>query len=97
MSLGITILVAVLGSSGLSSLIIALLQHHWNKNNAVTTALKVLLIDRVRYLGRCYLKDNEIHLDDKETLTEMFKAYQGLGGNGDLDIIMSEINKLQIV
>lgn len=97
MDLGITILLAVLGSSGLSAVIVAVLQHHWSKDNAVTVALKVLLIDRVRYLGRCYLKDGEIHLDDKEMLNEMYSAYKGLGGNGDLDIVMNEINKLQTV
>ena len=97
MELWVTILLAVLGSSGLSAIIVAVLQHHWNKDSAVTTALKVLLIDRVRYLGRCYIEDGEIHLDDKETLTEMHKAYEGLGGNGDLDILMNEVSKLKIV
>lgn len=97
MNVGITILLAVLGSSGLSAIIVAVLQHHWSKDNAVMMALKVLLIDRVRYLGRCYIQDGEIHLDDKENLREMFKAYKGLGGNGDLDIVMNEVDKLQIV
>ena len=97
MELWVTILLAVLGSSGLSAIIVAVLQHHWSKDDAVTTALKVIIIDRVRFLGRCYIKDGEIHLDDKENLREMYKAYKGLGGNGDLDIVMNEVDKLKIV
>lgn len=95
--IGITILIAVLGSTGLSSLIMAILQHHWNKDSSVTIALKVLLTDRIRHLGKRYIQDGQILLDDKENLKQMHNAYKGLGGNGDLDIVMSEVEKLQIV
>ena len=43
-------------------------------------AQKVLMIDRVRYLGSSYIHDGEIALEDKENLAEMYQAYKALGG-----------------
>lgn len=66
------------------------------KTDAIIAAQKVLIVDRVRYVGSCYIYAKEIDLDDKETLHNMHKAYKGLGGNGDLDTIMTEVDKLPI-
>lgn len=98
-----TILVACIGSSGLASIIVALLNHYWARKDkkddrldAVVSGLKVLTVDRVRYLGRGYISDHEISLEDKENLEEMYRAYKALGGNGHLKTVMDEVERLPV-
>ena len=55
-------LLACVGSSGLTAIILALLQRRWSKadkRDAVVAGLKVLTVDRVRYLGKCYIADGK--------------------------------------
>ena len=67
------------------------------KTDAQSEALKYLLYDRIRYLGQAYIKDGEIDFDDRRILNDMHRAYHnGLDGNGDLDTLMKEVNKLPL-
>lgn len=91
----------VFGSSGLSAIIVAILNHHWAKKRGTSTKLdalceaqKVLMIDRVRDLGERYIIRGHITLDEKENLVEMYQAYKNLGGNGHLKTVMEEIDRL---
>ena len=59
-------------------------------------AQKVIMKDRIRYLGTCYIYAGKISIDDKTTLHEMHDAYEDLGGNGALDTVMEEVDKLKI-
>jgi hypothetical protein len=97
-------LIAAFTGSGISSIIVVLLQGKWAKQDqhdervdALVDATKVQMIDRVRSLGREYIKTGEIHLEDKENLKEMYTAYKRLGGNGHLDTIMCEVDHLKVV
>ncbi len=95
----VAIIIACLGSSGLTAIILAVLQRRWaksDKQDAVVAGLKVLTVDRVRYLGRCYILDEKITLEDRENLEDMYRAYKALGGNGHLETIISEVRKLPI-
>lgn len=99
-----TIAIACIGSTGLASVIVALLNRRWAKKDkkddkldAVVSGLKVLTVDRVRYLGKCYISDHEISLEDKENLREMYRAYKALGGNGHLETVMNEVERLPVV
>ncbi len=103
MDVTLQILLACLGSSGLMALVLAILQRKWakadkrdEKMDAVVAGLKVLTVDRVRYLGKCYISEKEISLEDKENLQEMYRAYKALGGNGHLTTIMSEVERLPV-
>ena len=94
----------VLCSSGVASVVVAILNRHWAKKDkeddklaALVTAQKVLMIDRVRYLGQRYINQGGISLADKENLLEMHKTYRALGGNGHLDTIMAEVDELPIL
>ena len=103
----VTIIVAILSGgvgSGIVSIILAFLQRKWAKEDkndkridALVDAQKVLMIDRVKHLGKHYLEIGEISFDDKENVLEMYKAYKALGGNGHLDTIMNEVDKLKVV
>lgn len=97
-------LIGALTGTGVSSIVIVLLQRKWAKQDkhderidALVNANKVLMIDRVRWLGKQYIANGEIHLEDKENLREMYKAYKALGGNGHLETVMSEVNHLKVV
>lgn len=102
-----TIIVALVGAvtgSGVSAIVVACLQRKWAKEDkqdarvdALVDANKVLMVDRVRMLGKQYISQGEIHLEDKENLVEMYKAYKKLGGNGHLETVMSEVKSLKVI
>lgn len=99
----ITIIVAVISSSGIASIVVACLNRYWSKKDrgdaridALVEAQQVMMIDRVRYLGKEYIKDGFITLADKENLKHMHEAYKALGGNGHLETVMSEIDRLEV-
>ena len=98
------LLVSVLCSTGVTSIVLACLNRYWAKKDkhderidALVDAQKVLMIDRVRHLGQSYIDDQQITLDDKENLEDMYKSYKALGGNGHLDTVMSEVESLPVV
>ena len=96
----IVLVSAALGSSGLFAIISALLQRKWTKDDrvdALVNAQKVIMIDRVRYICKLHISEGVISLEDKETIKEMYDAYKALGGNGHLNTIMSEVEKLKVV
>lgn len=64
---------------------------------ALKTALKWVMYDRIRYLGQAYIGEKEIDFDDRRILNEMHNCYHnGLGGNGDLDTLMKQVNSLPL-
>lgn len=67
-----------------------------DKVDTAVNAQKVITKERIRYLGTCYIYANEISIEDRSNLREMHEAYKELGGNGDLDDIMSEVRKLPL-
>lgn len=67
------------------------------KTDAQSEALKFILYDRIRYLGQAYIADGEIDFDDRRILNEMHRSYHsGLDGNGDLDVLMREVDALPL-
>lgn len=97
------IILAIIGSSGVASIVVAILNHHWSRKatcdkriDALVTAQRVLMIDRIRHLGRSYINQDYISIQDKENLLAMYAAYKALGGNGHLNTIMDEVNKLDV-
>lgn len=60
-------------------------------------AMKFMLYDRIRYLGQEYIAAKEIDFDDRRILNNMHYTYHfGLCGNGDLDTLMEEVNRLPL-
>lgn len=89
--------------AGIMAIILAAFQRHWKKKDdkdgsikALVAAQKVLMIDRVRHLGEKYIQQQGISLEDKETLKEMYIAYKALGGNGHLETVMAEVERLPV-
>lgn len=97
-------LIAGLTGSGVASIVLACLNRHWQKkdrNNsqiaAIVNAEKLIMIDQVKRSAKKYIRLKKISLDDKEHILEEYAAYKALGGNGHLDAIMNEINRLPVV
>lgn len=64
---------------------------------ALKAGLKWVLYDRIRHLGQKYINDGLVDFDDRRILNEMHKSYHdGLGGNGDLDNLMQQVNALPL-
>lgn len=64
---------------------------------ALKVGLKWVLYDRIRFLGQHYIEGGRVDFDDRRILNEMHKSYHdGLGGNGDLDVLMHEVNSLPL-
>lgn len=63
---------------------------------ALMEGQKVSLLDRIQHLGRTYLKGGEIDFDDRRRLHQMHTAYHNLGGNGDLDTLMEDVDELPL-
>ena len=78
------------------------IERHWLKKDmesadskAIKYGVRASLRDRIKYLCKCYIRDNEIAADDHEDLIDMHKAYHNLGGNGHLDTMMAKVNNLK--
>lgn len=64
---------------------------------ALIESQKIILLDRIRHLGQRYLAEKAIDFDDRRLLHSMHDSYHnGLGGNGDADVIMREIDALPL-
>lgn len=60
-------------------------------------ALKLILLDRLLWLGQGYIDKGEISYDDRRRFHEMHDCYHtGLGGNGDADIIVEGVDELPL-
>lgn len=65
---------------------------------ALKTGLKWVLYDRIRHRGQQYISAGQVDFDDRRILNEMHASYHdGLGGNGDLDNLMGQVNKLPLI
>lgn len=67
-----------------------------NTVNALIVADRTILYDRIKHLAKSYIKRGWISVEEYEDLKRMHKVYHDeLGGNGFLDDIMKEVNKLE--
>lgn len=107
----IEIIIAVLGGSALSALINqvgnyiserrkrkdAVEDKAEDKDAALKQGIKLLLADKIQYLGLRYIEEGEVTFSNKKMLNEMHSVYHsGLDGNGDYDDLMEEFNELPL-
>lgn len=64
--------------------------------NALIVADRTILYDRIKHLAKEYIKRGHITVEEYEDLKRMHKVYHDeLKGNGFLDAIMEEVDKLE--
>lgn len=91
--LAITIVIAVLGSSGLW----AYIQKKADSKDARTRMLIGLGHDRIMSLGVAYIERGYITRDELENLHDyLYKPYEMIGGNGTAKRVMEGVMKLPI-
>lgn len=56
----------------------------------------IMMQDRIRHLGIEYIKKQKIDVDDRHRLHIMHQSYHDLGGNGDLDLVMRDVDNLPL-
>ena len=90
----VTILVAVIGSSGMW----AFFEKRHTKRDTKTQMLIGLGHDRIVYLGMKYIERGNITKNEYENLIDyLYKPYEAMGGNGSAKRIVDEVKKLPIV
>ena len=90
----VTIIISVLGSSGLW----AFIQKISEKNDAKSQMILGLGHDRIISLCEKYIKRKSITHDEYENLYEyLYKPYKSMGGNGTAERLMEEVRKLPVV
>lgn len=102
----LNLIIGLLGAgigSGIMMIFHAILQRKWQKEDKIsdqmdaqTEALKIFMVDRIKHLGKIYIKQHFIYYDDKEMLKEMYHSCKRLGVNGQLETLTDEIDKLEV-
>lgn len=68
-----------------------------DQNKAQSEAIKLILLDRILWLGQSYIDKGEISFDDRKRFHAMHDSYHtGLGGNGDADLIVEAVDALPL-
>lgn len=58
---------------------------------------QVILEDRIKFIGRSYIKQGFIFAEDKDMLLRMWDVYHNKrGGNGYLTSVMDAVNALEV-
>lgn len=63
---------------------------------ALQDGQRIILHDRIKFLGRSFVLEKEIDLDDRADLLEMHRIYHELGGNGNLTQLMEDVKRLPL-
>lgn len=100
----VTIIIAICGSSGVWGLIMYLVQHHHKKleeallrDNAEIRMIKGIGHAQIIKLCRHYLAQKYITPEQYKDLTEhLYLPYKDLGGNGTVEKLIKEVDKLPV-
>lgn len=100
----IDLIIATIGSSGLTSFVMFLIQRHDRKkenkeadSSARAKMLTGLAHDRILCITDKLVKRGGITLKEKRNLRYLYEPYKELGGNGDCEIGYEACQKLPII
>lgn len=88
----VTIILAMLGSSSLTSLIIYFLTRNDNNKKCFIAVMGMM----IRKSCKEAIKENSISYEELEQLQNMNSLYKELGGNGFVKTLMEKVTKLPI-
>lgn len=68
-----------------------------DKRDAHNKALRYLMLYIIQERAKAHIKDGQITLEDRRALHHWHDLYHnGLGGNGDADALMAEVDNLPL-
>ena len=86
--------------NGIFTIVQMALRRRWEKSekgSAQTKALRYLMLYTMMQTAKGHIRDGEISMDDRRQLHKWHDLYHnGLGGNGDMDKLMAEVDKLPL-
>lgn len=95
-----TVLVAIVSSSAFATLLsfcTQLIRDRMKNKHGVAAGVKIILYDRIKWMGNKYLDRGYITSEELEDLVEMHRIYHDeLIGNGFLDEIMKKVKALPL-
>lgn len=87
------------GAAGaaLVTAIFALIQRNKTQKDSRSKALRYIMLYIIQERAKQHIKDGMITLEDRRSLHHWHDLYHnGLGGNGDADALMAQVDKLQL-
>lgn len=92
----VTIIVAVFASTGFWAFVTRVIQRK-DEKSPDRQMLLGLAHDRICYLAEKYIERGWVTRDEYENLHDyLYKPYKALGGNGTVDRLMEEVDRLPI-
>jgi hypothetical protein len=77
--------------------IFGLIQNRKNRKDVYGKALRYIMLYIIQERARQHIKDGSITLDERRSLHHWHDLYHnGLGGNGDADALMSQVDRLRL-
>ena len=65
--------------------------------NSLKAGMRVMMLDRIQFLCKRYIEQGFVDYDDRRRLHLMHESFHNdLGGNGDLDILMADVDRLPL-
>lgn len=93
-------LVELLGGAAGAALvagIFSLIQSRKARKDAKGKALRYIMLYIIQERAKQHIKDKNITLEERRSLHHWHDLYHnGLGGNGDADALMAQVDKLQL-
>lgn len=72
-------------------------QEHGEISKGIIRSNKLILQGKIEYLATKFIKEGEITIDQRKMIHEMWHEYHYTWkGNGDLDFLLSEVDKLKV-
>ena len=91
------VLIAIISSGAavtVLNFILGLVKDWYDRKNGLRAAMRILLDDRLTWLGEKYLKEGWISLENLKIYTKMHQSYKSLGGNGYHKNHMEKLDEL---
>lgn len=88
------VVVAIIGSGGMTALVQHLLSK--TKPDPMRDGVRLLMQDKIEYLGSKYCEAGEITWQQKKYIHACHTAYKAMGGNGDVEEMMHDIDDLKV-
>lgn len=77
--------------------IFSVVQNRKARNDAKSKALRYIMLYIIQERAKQHIKDGSITLEERRSLHHWHDLYHnGLGGNGDADALMAEVDRLPL-